>query len=619
MKRLMVVLCCLFAFSVFAAGTGSVEGFVKDAESGAPISGAKIKVKGWFLWGDSDSTGYFKIDKLNPRIHEIYISIMGYNPKSESVRIFADSVVHCDVLLKKMVVLEETEAISITAQRDVVKMDCCTAGPAPYKGVPIGNLPISSQAYSPFNTEEYARIYESGFFDALKNPQSTFAADVDAASYSNVRRFIMDNEMPMKDAVRVEEMINYFQYDYAEPLEGQPLSINCEYASCPWQKEHALVHIGLKGKSVARKDQKASNLVFLLDVSGSMDELNKLPLLVKSFGLLVAQLTEKDRVAIVTYAGRAGLVLPSTKGSDKQHIMEALERLQAGGSTAGGAGIQLAYQVAKENYIRDGNNRVILATDGDFNVGISATSDLVRFVEEKRKDGIFLTVLGFGMGNYKDDRLQQLADRGNGNHAYIDDILEAKKVLVSEISATLYTIAKDVKIQVEFNPAKVKSYRLVGYENRRLENKDFEDDTKDAGEIGSGHTVTALYEIIPAEAEDAPTTTELKYQTTTIKDEAKQSDEVLTVRIRYKDPDKEKSKAFSHVLTGAPLEPEETSDNFRFSAAVAEFGMILRGSEFKGEASLAAVTRLAKNALGEDPFGYRHEFLKLVERTELLD
>ena len=449
-------------------------------------------------------------------------------------------------------------------------------------------------------------------------PQSTFAVDVDAASYSNVRRMIMDNRMPIKDAVRVEELINYFQYDYQKPEKSNPLSINLEYGVCPWNKEHGLVHIGLLGESIPKEEQKPSNLVFLLDVSGSMGSSNKLPLLIKSFKLLINQLTEKDKVAIVTYAGSAGLVLPSTKGSEKHQITEALERLRAGGSTAGGEGIQLAYKVAKENFIKDGNNRIILATDGDFNVGVSNTSDLVRFVEEKKNDGIFLTILGFGMGNYKDDRLQEIADKGNGTHAYIDDILEAKKVFVNELTATLYTIAKDVKIQVEFNPAKVKSYRLVGYENRRLENKDFEDDQKDAGEVGSGHTVTALYEIVPADSVNLNTTSDLKYQTTTIKDDALKSDEVLTVRIRYKDPDGDTSKLFSQALTGDPAVIDSTSDNFRFSAAVAEYGMILRDSEFKGNASLKFVTKLAKSALGKDAFGYRHEFLKLVERTELM-
>ena len=616
MKRLMVVLFCLFALSAFAGGKGGVEGFVKDAKTGEPVFDVLIHI----FWGGytrTDSVGFYRLDKVRVGEQKVTASKKGYYSTAGQVHVLEDSTVCYDILMGKVVQIPRCDSVTVTAEKIHIMKDCCTSV-APVKAVSVPSLQAGFVPYSEFNTEEYSRIEESGFFDAIQNPQSTFAADVDAASYSNVRRMIMNNRMPVKDAVRVEELINYFQYDYREPEGDNPLSINLEYGMCPWEMSHQLVHIGLKGKSVERQDQKPSNLVFLLDVSGSMEDPNKLPLLKKSFKLLVNQLTDKDRVAIVTYAGRAGLVLPSTKGSKKQTIMEAVERLRAGGSTAGGEGIQLAYKVAKENFIKGGNNRIILATDGDFNVGISNTSDLVRFVEEKRKDGIFITVLGFGMGNYKDDRLQEVADRGNGNHAYIDDILEAKKVLVSEISATLYTIAKDVKIQVEFNPAKVKSYRLVGYENRRLENKDFEDDKKDAGEIGSGHTVTALYEIVPEDSLNLNTSSDLKYQTTTIKDDALKSDEVLTVRIRYKEPDGDTSKLFSQALTGEPAVIDSTSDNFRFSAAVAEYGMILRDSEFKGNASLKSVTKLAKNALGNDAFGYRHEFLKLVERTELI-
>ncbi|MEZ4766318.1 MAG: von Willebrand factor type A domain-containing protein, partial [Calditrichia bacterium] len=333
-----------------------------------------------------------------------------------------------------------------------------------------------------FGTEEYSRITESGFREVIASPMSTFAADVDAASYANARRFIMRNQMPHPDVVRTEEFVNYFDYDYPQPEGDHPLSINIEYGECPWNSDNQLVHIGLRGKEIAKSDQKASNLVFLIDVSGSMKSPDKLPLLKESFKMLVDNLSPEDRIAMVVYAGNAGLVLPATDGNEKRKIIDALDELQAGGSTAGGEGIQLAYKVAKENFIKNGNNRVILATDGDFNVGISNTAELVRFIEKKRDDGIFLTVLGFGSGNYKDNRLQELADRGNGNHAYIDNILEAKKVLVNEITATLFTIAKDVKIQVEFNPAKVKSYRLIGYENRRLNTEDFTDDKKDAGE-----------------------------------------------------------------------------------------------------------------------------------------
>jgi len=390
-----------------------------------------------------------------------------------------------------------------------------------------------------------------------------------------------------------------------------------EYSECPWNEKCRLIHIGLQGKKLSKAEQKPSNLVFLIDVSGSMNSPKKLPLLQRSFNLLVDQLKPEDQVALAVYAGAAGLVLPSTSGSNKEVIKDAINKLQAGGSTAGGAGIKLAYKIAKQNLIPGGNNRVILATDGDFNIGISSTSELTRFIEKKRDDGIFLTVLGFGMGNYKDYRLQELADRGNGNHAYIDNILEAQKVLVHDLTATLFTIAKDVKIQVEFNPVKIKSYRLIGYENRELNDEDFVDDTKDAGEIGAGHTVTALYEIVPADDKNSKTY-DLKYTERTIKKDAVKTDEILTVRIRYKQPDGKTSKEFSSVLKGEPAKLAGTSNNFRFSAAVAEFAMVLRDSEFKGTANIKSVKKLASSSLGQDPFGYRNEFLGLTERVSLL-
>jgi Ca-activated chloride channel family protein len=469
-----------------------------------------------------------------------------------------------------------------------------------------------------FNTEEYSRITENPFLQTLEHPMSTFAADVDAASYANARRFIVSNQLPYPDAVRTEEFINYFNYDYNYPDSDHPLAINLEYGECPWNSSNKLIHVGLQGKALRNAEKKASNLVFLLDVSGSMNSPNKLPLLKKAFKMLVGQLDQQDRIAIVVYAGSAGLVLPSTPGSKKGRILNALDKLQAGGSTAGGAGIQLAYQVAKDNFIKAGNNRVILATDGDFNIGVSSSSELVRMIEGKRDDGIFLTVLGFGMGNYKDDRLQELADRGNGTHAYIDNILEAKKVLVTEINATLYTIAKDVKIQVEFNPVKVKSYRLLGYENRMLRNQDFRDDKKDAGEMGAGHTVTAIYEIVPNNDDNTLAKDELKYQTTKIKDSAINSKDVMTLRIRYKQPDGDESTEFSKVLAGDPEDLDDTSNNFRFSAAVAQFAMILRKSETIGKSSPADVLKLATAATGKDAYGYRAEFINLVRRVDAL-
>jgi Ca-activated chloride channel family protein len=474
--------------------------------------------------------------------------------------------------------------------------------------------------YRPYhNTEEYSRIYENIFLPALSNPLSTFSIDVDTASYANVRRFINSNQLPTKDAVRIEEMINYFTYAYPEPGKKQPFALYTEISSCPWDARHRLIHIGLQGRKLETEELPSSNLVFLLDVSGSMSSPNKLPLLRQAFKLLVNELAPRDRVAIAVYAGAAGLVLPSTAASQKDRIIGAIERLTAGGSTAGGAGIQLAYKMAEENLIPGGNNRVILATDGDFNVGVSSSSELVRMIEEKREKGVFLTVLGFGMGNYKDGRMEQLADKGNGNYHYIDNLMEAKKVFVDDMRGTLFTIAKDVKLQVEFNPAKVKAYRLIGYENRMLKKEDFADDRKDAGELGAGHTVTALYEIIPfGSDEEIPSHGDLKYQQTRIDPKAFKSRELLTVNLRYKDPDADKSKLIRHPLVVRPVPLERASADFKFSAAVASFGMLLRESEFKGDASYESVLILARAGKGQDYHGYRAEFIQLVEKTRLL-
>ncbi|MEL6943020.1 MAG: VWA domain-containing protein, partial [Bacteroidota bacterium] len=435
-----------------------------------------------------------------------------------------------------------------------------------------------------WNTEDYAPIEENEFQTALDAPLSTFSIDVDKASYSNCRRYINNGVLPPPGAVRIEEFINYFDYDYPKPKGEHPFSIQTEMADCPWANGHKLVQIGLQGKEVAKQNMPASNLVFLLDVSGSMNSYNKLPLLKKAFRMLVQQLDAKDRVAIVVYAGASGVVLPSTKGNNQQAILEALNRLEAGGGTAGAAGIELAYQVAEENFIEEGNNRIILATDGDFNIGQSSDAALKTMIEEKRDKGIFLSVLGFGMGNYKDNKMETLADNGNGNYAYIDNLKEAKKVLVEDLTGTIFTIAKDVKIQIEFNPAHVKAYRLIGYENRKLKNEDFNNDKKDAGELGAGHTVTALYEIIPADSEEtlASTTDELKYQTRSIADAAKTDPDWMTVKLRYKQPDADKSQLIIQTCRDEDLSWKSSSENFRFATAVAGFGLLLRDSEYKG-------------------------------------
>jgi Ca-activated chloride channel family protein len=468
----------------------------------------------------------------------------------------------------------------------------------------------------PFHTEEYDPIVENRFLTATQNPLSTFSIDVDEAAYSNIRRYINNGSIPPAGAVRIEEMINYFDYSYPQPTNDEPFSVNTELSECPWSPQHRLVHIGLQGKDIPLQNLPNANIVFLIDVSGSMEEPNKLPLVKASMNLLADQLRTDDKVAIVVYAGNAGLVLPATSGANKIAIKEAIDNLQAGGSTAGGEGIQLAYKVARENFIKGGNNRIILATDGDFNVGVSSDDELVSLIEKERKSGVFLSVLGYGMGNYKDSKMQQLADKGNGNHSYIDNINEARKVLVSEFGSTLFTIAKDVKIQIEFNPAKVQAYRLIGYENRALAAEDFNDDKKDAGELGAGHTVTALYEVIPVgvKSEFIANVDDLKYQPAkNVPATASGGDELMTIKLRYKKPDGDVSKLIVHPVTDSHIALANTSDNFRFAAAVASFGMLLRNSEFKQNASFQQVIALANNAKGNDVNGYRSEFIALVK------
>lgn len=470
-----------------------------------------------------------------------------------------------------------------------------------------------------YNTAEYKKIEDNEFKEAKKNPLSTFSIDVDKASYSNIRRFITQGSLPPADAVRVEEMINYFPYVYPQPENNEPFSITTEYTECPWNSRHNLIHIGLQGKQIKLDKMPPNNLVFLIDVSGSMDEPDRLPLIKSALQLLAEQMREEDKVSIVVYAGNAGLVLPPTSGAHKDRIKDALEKLEAGGSTAGGAGIELAYKTCKENFLPNGNNRVILATDGDFNVGVSSDGELVRMIEKKREDGIFLSALGVGNDNYKDAKLLQLADKGNGNYYYIDNLLEAKKVLVKEMGGTLLTIAKDVKIQIEFNPAKVKAYRLVGYEKRLLNNEDFNDDKKDAGELGSGHTVTAMYEIIPAGSdEEVASIDPLKYQTPAIAPTASYANDVMTIKFRYKEPKEATSKLITKVMLDNKKPFESASENIKFSSAVAEFGMLLRDSKFKGDANYKNIMTLAKTSKGKDDDGYRAEFIQLVEKAELL-
>ena len=458
--------------------------------------------------------------------------------------------------------------------------------------------------------ENYARITENQFQNVAVNPLSTFSIDVDKAAYSNIRRFINNGKEVPVDAVKIEEMINYFDYDYPQPTNEHPFSVNTEVAQTPWNVDTKLVRIGLQGKEYLNEELPASNLTFLIDVSGSMSAGNKLPLLKSAFKLLVNQLREKDRVSIVVYAGAAGVVLEPTSGNNKEKIMSALNNLEAGGSTAGGAGIQLAYKLAEKHFKKTGNNRVILATDGDFNVGLSSDKDMEDLIVEKRESGVFLSVLGFGMGNYMDSKLETLADKGNGNHGYIDTMQEAQKLFGKEFGGTLFTIAKDVKLQVEFNPKKVKSYRLIGYENRLLADEDFIDDTKDAGELGSGHKVTALYEIVEVgvATDYVKETHDLKY--TEVVSGDKFSDELFTVKFRYKKPDGNKSIELVHVQNS---NTQEMSKDFQFSAAVALFGQQLRKSAFNNKASFNDVIVLAEKGRGVDKNGYRAEFIRLVK------
>ncbi len=619
MKKYVIILAVLLIASMgfIAPEERTISGKVTSAEDGSALPGVNVALKGTKLGTVTDAQGNYLL-KVPHSGGILVFSFIGLKTQEVAIR----SKNRIDISLSLDV--SQLSEVVVTAQgRDKKSIRGFLNGIVSHNAKPQTSYSLYDKeiedAYS--NTEEYEGISENGFHDPLKDPLSTFSIDVDAASYSNIRRFIHLGQRPPKDAVRMEEMINYFDYDYAQPKGEDPFSITTEISSAPWNPKHKLVHIGLQGKNIAKDNLPPSNLVFLIDVSGSMSDENKLPLLKASFKLLVEQLREQDRVAIVVYAGAAGLVLPSTSGSDKKKIIEALENLQAGGSTAGGEGIRLAYEIAKENFKKGGNNRVILATDGDFNVGESSNDAMEKLIESKRNDGIFLTTLGFGMGNYKDSKMEVLADKGNGNYMYIDSILEAQKALVNEFGGTLFTIAKDVKLQIEFNPAKVKSYRLIGYENRMLKSEDFNNDKKDAGELGSGHSVTALYEVIPVGVESSFDLVDaLKYQPAK-KQEPVQvtksdfSNEILTVKFRYKKPDGDVSKLIVHPLVDQHVALDKTSDNFRWSAAVAAFGMILRESDYVKNYSTSEAIQLAQSAKGKDVEGYRIEFINLMKST----
>lgn len=479
---------------------------------------------------------------------------------------------------------------------------------------------IESPTQETFNTEEYDRLHEDDFQKVSDQPLSTFSTDVDTAAYSNVRRFLNMGQKPPADAIRIEEFINYFTYDYLAPQGDDAFAIHLEQASCPWKKEHQLVRIGLKAKEFTMANNAGNNFVFLIDSSGSMQDSDKLPLLKKAFAIFVENLKENDRVSIVTYAGSSGLVLPATKGNERQKIQGAIESLNAGGGTAGASGIELAYKIANDNFIKKGNNRIILATDGDFNLGMTDRGGLTRLVEEKAKDGVFLTILGFGTGNYKDSQMKSLSSQGNGNYFYIDQINEAQKVLGYNLFANMTPVAKDAKIQVEFNPQVVTAYRLIGYITRKLNNQDFNNDKKDAGDVGSGHTVTALYEIVPkGVAIDLPNVDKLKYQNIEAPPAQNFNNEVLTVKVRYKNPTESTSKLLSASLKNTPTFFTNASRDFRLASSAALFGMLLSQSKYSGDMGYNDVLEMAKAAKGKDPYGHEAEFIELIEKAKDLN
>ena len=601
---MLVLLMAVICLGTMNAQTITVTGIVTDAADGTSITGCSVVNNRSKSGAITDVNGRYSIQAQKGDV--LLFRFIGYKEEKRVVE-----SVKLDVKMKT---------------DDVALEECVVVGYGTMKtkavtGAYVAVCPTAMYDMDArMNMEEYGRIQENGFKSVADTPLSTFSIDVDPASYSNMRRFINRGELPPADAIRTEELVNYFSYDYPKPTGNDPVKITVEAGTCTWNTAHRLVRIGLKAKEIPTEQLPASNLVFLIDVSGSMWGANRLDLVKSSLKLLVNNLRNKDKVAIVTYAGSAGMKLEATSGGDKQKIREAIDELTASGSTAGGAGIHLAYQIAKKNFISDGNNRIILCSDGDFNVGVSSAEGLEQLIEKERKSGVHLTVLGYGMGNYKDKKIQVLAEKGNGNHAYIDNLQEANRVLVGEFGATLHTVAKDVKLQVEFNPSQVQAYRLIGYESRLLKDEDFNNDAKDAGDMGAGHTVTAFYEVIPAgvKNEYVGKVDDLKYQKKekmTLKPTG--SDELLTVKLRYKAPDKDVSRKME--LPFVDNKGDSVSSDFRFASAVAMFGQLLRDSDFKGTADYDKVIKLAKQGLNNDERGYRREFIRLVEAAKGLE
>jgi Ca-activated chloride channel homolog len=639
--RLLVSALLLGVFVVGAQqapnpqSTGVVTGVVVD-RAGTAVAAATVELRAGSRverTATTNARGEFRFDRVPFATYDVHVTKTGFVSLTSRVAV-KDAT---PVPLRLTLTLPGADARSQIPNDNLLTRDAAkTAAEAPaplpspspppppaapgrtrfYGGSALGSVSPNA-APAAFNTEAYDKIDENRFHRVADDALSTFSIDVDSASYSNVRRFLNRGQLPPPDAVRVEELINYFRFSYKNAQDDAPFSVTTEVAACPWNPRHRLALVGLQAQRLTTEQTPPRNLVFLLDVSGSMTPSDKLPLVKTAMRMLADTLTASDRVAIVVYAGASGLVLPSTPGSRKAEIQKAIADLQPGGSTNGAAGIQLAYEIAGQSFIRNGINRVILATDGDFNVGVTNQGELIRLIEQKRERGIFLSVLGVGSGNLKDSTMEKLADRGNGNYSYLDSLHEARRVLIAEAGATLVTVAKDVKIQVEFNPRTVGAYKLIGYENRILQHQDFNDDKKDAGEIGAGHTVTALYEIIPpGEPIQGTNVDALKYQEGPKPTSAASSGELMTVKLRYKQPDGDVSRLISravHDKVGA------LSPNIGFAAAVAEFGMLLRKSEFKGQATWSSAQELARRFRGEDPDGYRAEFVRLVELAAALD
>ncbi|WP_343688752.1 von Willebrand factor type A domain-containing protein [Chitinophaga sp.] len=598
LKYLFLLLAGLISFNTQAQR--KLTGIVTDTDTHQPMAGVTVKVKGATTGCTTDTAGKYEL-LLPSGDQTLVFSMIGYNTKELP-------------LFRKTLELNKSASYNIELQASQQQLDEVII-----MGYTISKRYAATGCVSTIKSEdieEYAPISGNRFMNVEAHPLSTFAADVDRASYSNVRRFLDDDKLPPADAVRVEELINYFDYQYKPPTGNDPVAIYTDMIRCPWEPRHQLVRIGVKAMEVSNEKLPPANLVFLIDVSGSMDNPNKLPLVIQSLKALTQQLRPIDHVAIVVYAGAAGLVLPSTPGSEKITIMDALDKLEAGGSTAGGDGIQLAYNTAAANFLKEGNNRVILATDGDFNVGISSEQGLEELISKEKEKGIFLTVLGFGMGNLKDNKLETLADKGNGNYAYIDTYEEARRTLVTTFGGTLYTVAKDVKLQVEFNPHFIGAYRLIGYENRLIKTEDFNDDKKDGGEMGAGHTVTALYELAPPEDDHLPYSLKMDQSDRMM---TYWNEDALTVNLRYKKPQSNSSRVFSKSMRWNVTNMSRVPDDFKMATAVAAFGMLLRNSEYKGNATYAQVISLAESARGADKDGYRAAFIQLVKKAQLLD